>query len=90
MKSVNQRLQEEWDETKCEQEKWDTLKTACVTGLRLSLDMRIRDNQIESEKNLKLLFLERNRLYALWLSTGNEIYKKNTELQGQQASSDNS
>ena len=50
-----------------------------MTGLRLSMDIRKNRRQpdwfTESEENLKLLFLERNRLYALWLSTEKEIYK---------------
>ena len=36
-------------------------------------DRRQPDWFRESEENLKLLFLERNRLYVLWLSTGKEI-----------------
>ena len=79
VRSVNQRLQEEWDEMKCVQEKWDTLKMALCDRAKTELgyeDRRQPDWFRESEENLKLLFLEKNRLYALWLSTGKEIYKK--------------
>ena len=37
VKSVNQRLQEEWDETKCVQEKWDTLKTVLCDRAKTDL-----------------------------------------------------
>ena len=39
-------------------------------------DRRQPDWFWESEKDLDLLFSERNLLYALWISIGNEIYKK--------------
>ena len=33
-RSVNQRLQEEWDDTKCVQKNWNTLKTALCDGAK--------------------------------------------------------
>ena len=54
VRSVNQRLQEEWDGTKCVQEKWDTLKTALCDGAKTELGYEIEENQIGLERVRKI------------------------------------
>ena len=56
----------------CTKEKWGTLKTALCDGAKTEFGYEDRRQSgwfSESEKKVKLLFLERNRLYALWLIT---------------------
>ena len=55
------------------------MKTALYDGAKTELgyeDRRQPDWFQESEKDLGSLFSERNHLYALWTSTGNEMHKK--------------
>ena len=59
--------------------KWDTLKSVLCGGAEAELgyeDRRQPDWFRDSEVDLQPLFEERNRLYALWLSTGKEIDRK--------------
>ena len=75
---VEQELQTKWDETSIVQEKWDTLKSALCDGAKTELgyeDRKQPDWFRESEKDLKSLFSERNRLYVLWVSTSKDVYK---------------
>ena len=75
---VEQELQTKWDETSTVQEKWDKLKSALCDGTKTELgyeDRKQPDWFRESEKDLKSLFSERNRLYVLWVSTSKDVYK---------------
>ena len=65
---VEEKLQAKWEECNGVHEKWDTLKTALCDGAKTELcyeDRRQPDRFWESEKDLGLLFSERNHLYAL-------------------------
>ena len=85
---VEQELQTKWDETSAVQEKWDTLKTALCDGAKAELgyeDKKQPDWFRESEKDLKSLFSERNRLYVLWISTSKDVYKAKYRRTARQA-----
>ena len=79
LRTVREKLHEGWDKESSVQEKWDTLMSALCNGAKAGLgfeDRRQPDWFRESEVDLKPLFAERNRLYALWLSTSRERDRK--------------
>ena len=73
---IEQVLQSKWDEANSVEEKWDTLKTALCDGAKTELgyeDRKQPDWFRGSEKDLRALFSERNRLYVLWITTGKDV-----------------
>ena len=59
--------------------KWDALKNALCKSAKAALDNESRrqpDWFQESEADLRPLIAERNQLYALWMSTGEERDRK--------------
>ena len=72
---LKKRVSESWMEEGSVSEKWEVLKSAICDEAQKVLgyeDRRQPDWFRESEIALKPLLQERNRLYALWLSTGRE------------------
>ena len=74
-----EKLKEDWDGTSCVEMKWDILKTALCDGAKAELGYENKkhpDWLRESEADLKHPTEERNRLFTVWLSTGQERDKK--------------
>ena len=79
VRAVDHKLQAEWDETKNIGSEVGYPETALCDGAKRELgyeDRRQSDWFRGSEKDLKPLLSKRNWLYALWLGTGKEIYKR--------------
>ena len=72
LRSIGERLKEAWDWTSCVELKCDILKTALCDGVKAEVGYENRKQPYWFRKNmadLKHLVEERNRLFALWLST---------------------
>lgn len=73
---IVEKLQSEWEEQNSVQEKWGTLKTALCERAKMELSYEDRRQPHWFRDSEKALFSERNCLYALWISTGTEKYKR--------------
>ena len=72
-------LREQWDRNSGVEWKWNVLKSALCDAAKDELGYENRkqpDWFRESKKDLKILIAERNRLYALWISTRLERDRK--------------
>ena len=72
---IGEKLKEKWDKDSNVEGKWDVLRSVMCDAAKECLgheDRRQPDWLRESEVDLKPLFVERNRLHTLWLSTGKE------------------
>ena len=72
---IGEKLRERWDKDSNVEGKWDVLRSVMCDAAKECLgheDRRQPDWLQESEVDLKPLFVERNRLHTLWLSTGKE------------------
>ena len=77
--SIGEKLRERWDKDSNVKGEWDVLRSVMCDTARECLgheDRRQPDWFRESEVNLESLFVLRNRLHTLWLSTGREENRK--------------
>ena len=79
MNKVCATMKEAWCSDGTVEEKWEVMKSAlceAAGSILGSANKRQEDWFRENETQLRPLFEERSRLYALWLSTGSERDKR--------------